>query len=79
MNIPFFHETAKLEYENSKIITKQLSNLITNQNTIYTVNSSEVSKLKSKRKAEKEERCKNILQNLEESFTKDQKRLNRIK
>ena len=79
MNIPFFHETAKLEYENSEIITKQLSNLITNQNPIYTVNSSEVSKLKSKRKPEKEERCKNILQNLEESFTKDQKRLNRIK
>ena len=79
MNIPFFHETAKLEYENSRIITKQLSNLITNQNPVYIVNSSEVSKLKSKRKAEKEERCKNILQNLEESFTKDQKRLNRIK
>ena len=79
MNIPFFHETAKLEYENSRIITKQLSNLITNQNPVYIVNSSEVSKLKSKRKAEKEERCKNILQNLEESLTKDQKRLNRIK
>ena len=45
---------------------------------IYTVNSSEVSKLKSKIKAEKEERYKNILLNLEESFTRDQKRLNEI-
>ena len=42
------------------------------------VNSSEVSKLKSKIKAEKEERHKNILKTLEKSFTKDQKRLNEI-
>ena len=45
---------------------------------IYTVNSSEVSKIKSKIKAEKEERYKNILLNLEESFTRNQKRLNEI-
>ena len=42
------------------------------------MNSSEVSMLKSKIKAEKEERYKNILLTLEESFTWDQKRLNEI-
>ena len=78
LNIPFFHETAKLEYENSRIITKQLTNLIINQDPVYKVNSSEVSKLKIKIKAEKEERYKKILRNLEESFTKDQNRLNEI-
>ena len=78
MNIPFFHETAKSEYEHSRIISRQLTNLIINQDLIYTVNSSEVSKLKSKRKVEKEERYKNILNNLEGSFTKDKKRLNEI-
>ena len=78
MNIPFFHETANFEYRNSRIIIKQPTNLIINQDPIYTVNSSEVSKLKSKIKAEKEERYKNISQTLEESFTKDQKRLNEI-
>ena len=56
LNIPFFHETANFEYKNSRIIIKQLTNLIINQDPIYTVNSSEVSKLKSKIKAEKEER-----------------------
>ena len=76
MNIPFFHETANFEYKDSRIITKQLTNLIINQDPIYTVNSSEVSKLKSKIKAEKEERYKNILLTLEESFTRNQKRLN---
>ena len=45
---------------------------------IYTVNSSEVSILKSEIKAEKGERYKNILLNLEKSFTRDQKRLNEI-
>ena len=73
-------EFTKFEYENSRIITKQLTNLIINQDSVhYKVNSSEVSKLESKIKAEKEERYKNIyLKNLEESFTKDQKRLNEI-
>ena len=70
MNILFFHETAKFEYENSRKITKQLTNLIINQDPIYTVNSSEVSKLKIKIKTEKEERYKNILQKLGESFKK---------
>ena len=78
MNIPFFHETANFEYKNSRIITRQLTKLIINQDQIYTVNSSEVSKIKSKIKAEKEERYKNISQTLEESFTKDQKRPNEI-
>ena len=76
LNIPFFHETAKFEYENSMIITKQLTNLIINQDPIHTVNSFEVSKLKSKIKAEKKERHENILQNSEESFSNDQKSLN---
>ena len=61
LNVPFFHETAKFEYENSRIITKQLTNLIINQDPIYTVNTSEVSKIKSKIKTEKEGRYKNIL------------------
>ena len=78
MNIPFFNETANFDSENSRIITKRLTDLIINQDPIYTVNSSEVSKLKSKIKAEKEERYENISQTLEESFTKDQKRLNEI-
>ena len=78
MNIPFFHEAANFEYKNSRVITKQLTKLIINQDQIYTVNSSEVSKIKSKIKAEKEERYKNISQTLEESFTKDQKRPNEI-
>ena len=78
MNIPFFHETANFEYKDSRIITKQLTNLIINQDPIYTVSSSEVSKRKSKIKAEKEERYKNILLTIEESFTRDQKRLNEI-
>ena len=74
LNISLFHETAKFEYQNSRIIAKQLTNLIINQDSIYTVNSSDISKLKSKIKAEKEERYKNILKNyLKESFTKGQK------
>ena len=78
MNIPFFHETATFEYKNPRIITKQLTNLIINQDRIYTVNSSEVPKPKSKIKEEKEEQYKNILLTLEESFTRDQKRLNEL-
>ena len=78
LNIPFFRQTANFEYKNSRIITKQLTNLIINQDPIYTVNTSEVPKPKSKIKAEKEERYKNILLTLEESFTRDQKRLNEI-
>ena len=62
LSIPFFYETAKFKYANSRIITKQLTDLIINQDPIYTVNSSEVSKLKSKIKIEKEERYKNILE-----------------
>ena len=50
LNIPIFQETAKSEYENCRIITRQLTNLIINQDPIYTVNSSEVSKLKNKKK-----------------------------
>ena len=46
LNISFFHETAKFEYENFRIITKQLTNLIIFQDPIYTVNTFEVSKLK---------------------------------
>ena len=79
MNIPFFHETPNFEYKNSRIITKQPTNLITNQDPIYTVNSSEVSKLKSKIKAEKEERYKNISNRLQKThLQKNQKRLNKI-
>ena len=82
LNLPFFHETANFEYKNFSIINKQLTNinqaLIINQDPIYTVNSSEVLKLKSKMKAEKEEQNKNILLTLEESFRRDQKRLNEI-
>ena len=55
LNISFFHETSKFEYENSRIVNKHLTNLIINQDPIYTVNSTKVSKLKSKTKAEKEE------------------------
>ena len=55
--------TAKFKDENSRMIIRQLTNLIVNQSPIYSVNSSEVSNLKIKIKAEKEERCKNILQN----------------
>ena len=47
-----------------------------NKDPTYKVNSSEISKLKSKMKAEKDERYKKILQNLEEPFIRDQKRLN---
>ena len=43
------------------MITKQLTNVITIQDPIHTVNSSEVSKLKRKTKAEKDERYRNIL------------------
>ena len=56
LNIPFFHQTAEFEYENSRIINKQLTNLIINRDPIYTVNSADVSKLKIKIKTEKEER-----------------------
>ena len=38
LNISVFHETAKFEYENSRIMTRQLTNLIINQDPIYTAN-----------------------------------------
>ena len=47
LNVVFFHETAKSEFENLRIISKELTNLFFNQNPIYTVNTYEVSKLKS--------------------------------
>ena len=59
-------ETAKFEHGNFRIITKQLTNLIISQGPIYTVTTSEVSKLKCKIKTEKKERYNNILQNLED-------------
>ena len=34
LNIPFSHGAAKFEYENSRIITKELTNLFFNQNPI---------------------------------------------
>ena len=78
LNIPFFHETVNSEDKNSRIITKQLTNVIINQDQIHTANSSEVLKLKIKIKAEKMEQYKNILLTLGESFTRDQKRMNEI-
>ena len=69
LNIPFCHKTAKFEYGNSRITTKQLTNFkqypikIINQDPVYAVNGSEFSKLKNKINAEKEEQYKNILQN----------------
>ena len=54
-NTPFLHETANFEYKSSRVITKQLTNLFINQGPVYTVDSSEVSKLKSNIKAENEE------------------------
>ena len=55
LNTPFLHETANFEYKSSRVITKQLTNLFINQGPVYTVDSSEVSKLKSNIKAENEE------------------------
>ena len=55
LNTPFLHETANFEYKSSRVITKQLTNLFISQGPVYTVDSSEVSKLKSNIKAENEE------------------------
>ena len=55
LNTPFLHETANFEYKSSRVITKQLTNFIINQGPLYTVDSSEASKLKSNIKAENEE------------------------
>ena len=35
LNIPFFHETANFEYKSIRIITKQLTNLIIDQDPVY--------------------------------------------
>ena len=48
-NVSLFHEIENFKYKNSRIISKQLTNLIINQDPIYTVNLSEVSKLKRKK------------------------------
>ena len=66
-SIPNNGELLSSLVQSDKIKHLTNSNII--QDPINTVNSSEVSKLKSKMKAEKEERYKNILKNLEESFT----------
>lgn len=49
-----FRESSKMEYKNYITITKNLTNLIINQDPIYRVNSAEVSKLKNQMKAQKE-------------------------
>ena len=54
LNISMFRESSKMEYKNYITITKNLTNLIINQDPIYRVNSAEVSKLKNQMKAQKE-------------------------
>ena len=78
LNIPLFHELSKIEYENSRKITKGLTTLITKQDVNYTVSSTELSNLKCQIKGEKEGRHKETLNNLKQTMNKEQQRLNEI-
>ena len=78
LGIPIFFPCAQYEYNNSRKLTSSLSQLIIDQNTTYTVDERQSKKIKSTIKQEREDRCKNFLQELRNNMTEKQKRLNDV-
>ena len=76
--ILLFNNDAKYEYENSKILTSSLNQLIKDQYQIYSVSEMEQKSTKSNIKINKEEQYKATLTELRTQLNENQKRLDDI-
>ena len=78
LGIPIFFQCAQYEYNNSRKLTSSLSQLIIDQNTTYTVYEQQSKKIKSTIKQKREDRCKNLLQELRNNMPEKQNKLNDV-
>ena len=78
LTFPLFHNDAKYEYENSRKPTSSLTQLIKDQNQIYSVNKTEQKSIKSNIKVNKKECNKATMTKLRTQLNENQKRLSDI-
>jgi len=71
-------ELTDVEYENSRKVTSTLSQLIINQNLEYKVNQNDIKKIKNEIKAARETRHQAKLNDIRNTLSEKQKRLNSI-